>query len=96
MDISQLSQYLNIIIVGICLCVGYVIKTSITFIPNKYIPLIMLILGTGVSIFMNLDRITAPIILKGMVSGLASTGFHEAFKNMICKVGEDDGKNNVS
>jgi len=38
MDISILTQYFSIIVVGICLCVGYVIKNSLDFIPNKYIP----------------------------------------------------------
>ena len=42
MDIAFLTEYVNVITLGICLCVGYVIKTSITVIPNKYIPLIML------------------------------------------------------
>ena len=37
MDISVLTQYLTIVVVGICLCVGYIIKNSLDFIPNKYI-----------------------------------------------------------
>ena len=52
MDISMLNNYLVLVVVGICLCVGYVIKHSLDFIPNKYIPLIMLLLGTIVNILM--------------------------------------------
>ena len=85
MDLTYLTEYINVITLGICLCVGYVIKTSITIIPNKYIPLIMLILGTTISVLTNLDNITSAIILQGMVSGLASTGLYETFRNLINK-----------
>jgi len=85
-DISVLMEYLSIIVVGICLCVGYVIKTSLDFIPNKYIPLIMLILGTTTNILINLRiGINAEIILVGMLSGLASTGLHQVFSQLINK-----------
>ena len=85
MDLAYLTEYINVITLGICLCVGYVIKTSVTIIPNKYIPLIMLILGTTISVLTNLDNITSAIILQGMVSGLASTGLYETFRNLINK-----------
>lgn len=85
MDLAYLTEYINVITLGICLCVGYAIKTSITIIPNKYIPLIMLILGTTISVLTNLDNITSAIILQGMVSGLASTGLYETFRNLINK-----------
>ena len=84
MDLSMLSEYLVIVVVGICLCVGYVIKNSLDFIPNKYIPLIMLILGVTINIIINWKTgINADTILAGMLSGLASTGLHQAFKNLI-------------
>lgn len=86
MDISVLTQYFNVIVIGICLCVGYVIKTSIDCIPNKYIPAIMLVLGLVTNIVMNLGTgINADVILSGMISGLASTGLHQAFKPIINK-----------
>ena len=85
MDLSVLTQYLSIVVVGICLCVGYVIKNSLDFIPNKYIPAIMLVLGTSINILMNLNGINAEVILAGMLSGLASTGLYEMFKNFINK-----------
>ena len=85
MDLTFLNQYIVLVVLGICLCVGYVIKTSITVIPNKYIPLIMLILGTIINVLININHITADIILAGMISGLASTGLYEAFKNLVEK-----------
>ena len=83
MDISMLSNYLVLIVVGICLCVGYVIKHSLDFIPNKYIPLMMLVLGTITNILMNIGNINAEVVLAGMLSGLASTGLHQVFSNFI-------------
>ena len=86
MDISALSQYLSLVVVGICLCVGYIIKNSLDFIPNKYIPLIMGILGLIVNILINLSNgITAEVVLGGLFSGLASTGLYEMFRNIINK-----------
>ncbi len=83
MDITGLMQYFNLITVGICLCVGYAIKQSLDFIPNKYIPLIMLILGTFLGIISS--GLSLESVLSGMVSGLASTGLYEAFRNLINK-----------
>ena len=86
MDISVLTQYFSTLVVGICLCVGYIIKNSLDFIPNKYIPLIMGILGLIVNILINLSGgITAEVILTGLFSGLASTGLYEMFRNLINK-----------
>lgn len=83
MDISGLINYFDLITVGICLCVGYVIKMSLDFIPNKYIPLIMLILGMILGVSSN--GVSLASVLSGMVSGLASTGLYEAFRNVISK-----------
>lgn len=88
MDLSFLSEFINLGILGVCLCVGYVIKTSLDFIPNKYIPLIMLILGTVLGIVTNLNDLSINVVLTGMVSGLASTGMYEMFKNLLNKESE--------
>ena len=77
MDINVILGYANILIVGICLCVGYIIKNSLNFIPNKYIPLILGLLGLILSICTNLDKITLEVVLTGLFSGLASTGCYE-------------------
>jgi hypothetical protein len=90
MDLSFLQTFCIPTIVGICLCVGYVIKSSLDFIPNKYIPLIMLILGLGLNIFLN-KVVTVDVILAGMFSGISSTGVHQMFKNLL----EGNKDNNV-
>lgn len=84
MDLSVFLGSINIVIVGICLCVGYVVKNIYTNDKiNKYIPLIMACLGLTMSICTNLDKISLEVIFTGLFSGLASTGCYEAFKNLI-------------
>ncbi|MBR5880948.1 MAG: holin, partial [Clostridia bacterium] len=41
------------------------------------------IVGLVVAIWINLDNITAEVILSGLASGLASTGLHQAFKQLL-------------
>ena len=82
MDLTFINNYLVLVVVGICLCVGYVIKESFPKIDNKYIPLIMGILGCALNIWIAKD-INPEIILGGLASGLASTGLHQAFKQLI-------------
>lgn len=87
MDVTSYSVPL---IVGICVCVGYIVKNVIhTKKVNKYIPLIMGVLGVIINVWLNLN-FTPQILLEGLVSGLSSTGFYETFKQLITKGGVDD------
>lgn len=89
MDISFLKDYMIPIVFGICLCVGYILKNVVTTDKvNKYIPLIMGILGVLLASWINLS-FTPMILLQGLVSGLASTGCYEAFTKLIKKFDED-------
>lgn len=77
-----LQDYIVIIVVGICLGVGYIIKHSLDVIPNKYIPLIMGILGVILNVWLNGGAFTPEILLGGLASGLASTGAFELGRNL--------------
>ena len=78
-----LTQYSIPIVVGICLCIGYILKNVVpTDKINKFIPLIMGCIGLGTNIWINFD-FTPEILLGGLISGLASTGLYEVFKNFI-------------
>lgn len=86
MLIEFLGNFMVLIVVGICLCVGYVLKNIITTDKiNKFIPLIMAVLGLGLNIWLNGGTFSPEILLGGLVSGLASTGLHQAFKQFIKK-----------
>lgn len=83
MDISEILNYAQPMIVFICICIGYILKNVVvTEKINKYIPLIMGIVGVVLNIWMNF-AFTPEILLGGLFSGLASTGLYEAFNNLI-------------
>lgn len=79
-----LNDYIVLVILGICLCVGYIIKHLLPGEKiNRFIPAIMGILGVFLNIWLNDMAVNPKIILAGLVSGLASTGLHQVFKEFI-------------
>ena len=82
MDLTFLSESCIPVIVGICLCIGYVIKTSVPKVDHSLIPMILSIIGLSVNIWIN-HTLNPSIVLGGLFSGLASTGLHQLFKNLI-------------
>ena len=72
---EALSEYVVVIVMAICLAVGYIIKH---FLPldNKWIPLIM-----GALVWVSGWVFTPQILLGGLASGLAATGAFELIKN---------------
>ena len=91
MDINFLLNYINPLILGICLATGYALKTAFAKFPNKYIPLSALVLGTLIAILINLKaEIYAEVVLGGMITGLASTGLYEMLRNLLNKDGKEE------
>lgn len=84
-DLGFLTEFMVPVIVGICLCVGYVVKKWIKDVDNKHIPTICAILGVLLSIWVNGWSISPSIILSGLFSGLTNTGLHQLFKQYINK-----------
>lgn len=79
-----LNDYLVLIVVGICLCVGYVLKHIVpSERVNRFIPLAMMMLGIIINMWVNAFAFTPEVLLGGMASGLASTGMHQLFKQFI-------------
>lgn len=78
-----LNDYMIPVIIGICLMVGYIVKHWIKDVDNKIIPTLCAVLGVVVSLWMNWGNITPEVVLSGLTSGLASTGLHQAFKQLI-------------
>lgn len=82
-DLGFMAEYAIPIIVGICICIGYIIKNIIpTDKINRFIPLIMGVIGVLLNYWIN-NAFTAEILLGGLFSGLASTGLYEMFRNLI-------------
>lgn len=89
-DINFLLEYIDIVTLGICLCVGFALKHAEIFekFGNKYIPLSMLVLGCIINIITHIGNINAVVVLGGMISGLASTGLYEMVRNLVNKDGK--------
>lgn len=88
MNIEFLSEYMVPVIMVLCLCVGYVIKHWIKDADNRIIPTVCAVLGVALAVWINWGSITPEVIAGGFVSGLASTGLHQAFKQIINKNSE--------
>ena len=78
-----LSEYSVPVIVGICLCLGYIVKKWIKDLDNKLIPTICAFTGLILAIWINAWAINPSVILSGLFSGLASTGLHQMFKQAV-------------
>lgn len=81
--IEVLKEYLVVTIILICLVVGYILKNIVTTDKiNKFISLIMAVLGVILSLWMHTWTFTPDVLLAGLISGLASSGAYDGFKGI--------------
>lgn len=81
-----LNDYFVVLVVVICLCIGYILKHVVPGDKiNKFIPLIVGVLGILINTWVNDWTVTPNILASGLVSGLGSTGLHQVFKQFIEK-----------
>ena len=85
MDLSVLTEYFVLVVMVACLVVGYIIKhaTFFKWINNSDIPTILAAVGAVVNIAVS--GLSIESVVYGALMGLASTGFHQAFKKFIEK-----------
>lgn len=83
MGIEFLNEYMVPVIMGICLILGYIVKHWISDVDNKIIPTLCAVIGVLLAFWINWGNITPEVLLTGLVSGLAATGMHQAFKQLI-------------
>lgn len=77
------EMYIPLVFV-LCLVIGYILKHWMKDVENKYIPTILTVVGAIAACFSS-GGITLELIVSGAISGLASTGMHQAFKQFIKK-----------
>lgn len=84
MDVSSIfTEYISVLTLVICMCVGYVVKNIIpNETVNRFIPLIAAALGVVINVWVAMD-FTPQVIAAGLVSGLASTGTYELVDQII-------------
>lgn len=78
-----LEGYTVPVIVAACLLVGFVVKKWVKDVDNKWIPTVVCVLGALLSLWLNWGSVTLETVVSGAVSGLASTGLHQLFKQWI-------------
>lgn len=89
MTVPNIQEYIIPIVIMACLVIGYILKAWMPT-DNKWIPTILTIVGAVLGCIATKD-ITLTAIVEGAISGLASTGLHQAFKQLI---DGSEGKNN--
>lgn len=90
MDLNFLNEYYIPVVLVACLIFGYCIKhiSWLEKVSNEYIPSILSILGAFlacVSAKAGGNPVGLETVVYGAFTGLASTGLHQAFKQIIDK-----------
>ncbi len=81
MDLSFMEEMLVPVVMAACLVAGFVLKKWCPT-DNKWIPTILVALGAVLGCVANM-AISLEFIVAGAVTGLASTGLHQAFKQTL-------------
>ena len=81
--LTNTQDFVVPIIVLACLVIGYVIKHTpyLDKVANSYIPLIVTL--TGAILGVPTSGLSIEAVIYGAVSGLASTGLHQAFTRAL-------------
>ena len=82
MDFSNLNNYIIPIVMLACLVIGYILKNWIKDCDNRIIPTALAVFGAALACVVN-KNVTVEYIVYGAITGLASTGLHQAFKQWL-------------
>ena len=85
MDFNVITEHFVLVVIVACLVVGYIIKhaTFLKKINNDNIPVILAVVGAILNPVVS--GLSVESVVYGAVMGLASTGFHQAFKKFVEK-----------
>ena len=85
MDFNVITEHFVLVVIVACLVVGYIIKhaTFLKKIKNDNIPVILAVVGAILNPVVS--GLSVESVVYGAVMGLASTGFHQAFKKFVEK-----------
>ena len=95
MNIELLNELVQPLVIIGCLTFGYILKEYIPL-DNKHIPLLLAITGIALSFALYGNQGVEQTIIAGALSGLASTGLHQAFHQYIKKDTSDQKYNELN
>lgn len=83
MDFTILNEHFVLVVMVACLVIGYVIKHAsfLKWMPNNDIPVVLAAVGAVLNAVVS--GLSVETIVYGAVMGLASTGFHQSFKQFV-------------
>ena len=83
MNFSALTEHFVLVVMVACLIVGYLVKHAsfMKWLPNNDIPIVLAVIGGVLNPIVSGFSIEA--VIYGALMGLASTGFHQAFKKFV-------------
>lgn len=82
MSLDFLTELLMPLVLAACILVGFIVKKWIEDVDNKWIPTIVTLLGAILACVFE-AQITPELIVAGAITGAASTGFHQLFKQFV-------------
>lgn len=90
MELGFLNDYYIPVVLAACLIVGYCIKHIkwLEAVSNEYIPAILAVLGALLAVVSAVSTgtlVTLETVVYGAFTGLASTGLHQAFRQIVNK-----------
>lgn len=81
MSLEFIMELYMPVVLAACLVIGFVLKRWCPT-DNKWIPTILVVVGAVLGCVAN-GGITLDGVVAGAVTGLASTGLHQAFKQLL-------------
>ncbi len=82
MSLEFITELYVPVVMVICLLAGYILKHWISDVDNRIIPTMVAVLG-AVCACINAKGVSLELVASGAVTGLASTGLHQMFKQLI-------------
>jgi len=81
-DMSFFNSIAMPMVIAACLIIGFVLKKWVKDVDNKYIPTILAVTGSVLACMVQ-NTVSVEVLVAGSFSGLASTGLHQAFKQIL-------------
>lgn len=79
------AAYMDPEITVACLIMGFIVKKWVKDVDDRLIPTIVAGAGLGLAAAANWGSLSVGILVGGALSGLASTGMHQLFKQWMEK-----------
>ena len=70
------------LVIAACLIIGFILKKWVKDVDNRYIPTILALFGAVLACMVQ-DTVSVEVLVAGSFSGLASTGLHQAFRQIL-------------